>query len=138
MISRDDIRLINYKVNLLPYKADPLRYFTPEFWTAIDAEGGDCEDFGIEKYRRLYLRGFPHESLRLATCWIKPGMIADDYHAACIVRFNGVDLCLCNRYSFPMEIDLLPYEFHKIQVPEKREWEYEKQFAINHPELCYQ
>jgi len=138
MLSRQAIELINYKVNQLPYRSDPALYFTPEFWTAITTLGGDCEDFGIEKYIRLIHWGFSASALRLGTCWIKSGMNAADYHAVTIVRFNNQDLCLCNRYPHVMEIDLLPYEFHKLQVAGTQEWEYEKQFAVNYPDLCVQ
>jgi predicted transglutaminase-like cysteine proteinase len=136
MLTRASIELINYKVNLLPYRVDAALYFTAEFWTAITEAGGDCEDYGIEKYLRCVRSGFPVTSLRLATCWIKPGQLPDDYHAVTIIRFNGADLCMDNRYPYVMELDLLPYEFHKLQVAGSQKWEYEKQFAINHPEQC--
>lgn len=136
MLSRSAIELINYKVNLLPYRSDAAMYFTPEFWTAISDAGGDCEDYGIEKYLRCVRTGFPVSSLRLATCWIKPGQAPEDYHAGTAITFEGVDLWMDNRYPRVMEFDLLPYEFHKVQIAGSQKWEYEKQFAINHPEQC--
>lgn len=136
MLTRNDFELINYKVNLLPYKSDALNYFTPEFWTRITGRGGDCEDFGIEKYLRLLDRGCPAEWLRLATCWVSPGMLQDEYHAVLIISFGGEDLTLDNRYPHPMEKGLLPYQFHKLQVTNSQEWEYEKSFADKYPHLC--
>lgn len=123
----DTLQLVNTKVNLLPYKSDAERYFTPEWWTEITDEGGDCEDYAIAKYRRLLADGVPAESMRFATCFVEPRAAQykkDRYHAVLFVDHNEQTYVLDNRYSHPMEFQMLPYEFHKLQVAGTPQWEW--------------
>jgi len=126
-VSCDDLRLVQTKVNMLPYKADAVRFGTPEFWAAITAEGGDCEDFAIEKYHRLLLAGMLHSALRFATCFVEPSAAPekrDRYHCVLLVDHGGQTWVLDNRYPLPMEHGLLPYEWHKIQIAGTQRWEW--------------
>ena len=58
---------VQAEVNKLPYRADLERHGHAEFWDRIDSEGGDCEDFALEKLRLLVEAGFPIERVRLGT-----------------------------------------------------------------------
>ena len=84
---------MNREVNALPYKADPERYGKPEFWTEIDQNGGDCEDFAIGKLRRLVGLGWPVERLRLALCRVETG----ELHCVLSVESPVGELVLDNR-----------------------------------------
>jgi predicted transglutaminase-like cysteine proteinase len=118
--SLNDLRIVNTKVNMLPYKADPDRYGLPDFWETIE-EDGDCEDFALAKLQRLKQYGWPITSLRLATCWCFPNH--QGYHCVLLADFEGQTYVLDNRYPLPMEWDLMPYEWDKLQVAGKLEWE---------------
>ncbi len=127
MITVNDLRLVNTKVNLLPYKSDPERFGCPEFWAILDADGGDCEDFSIAKYRRLLADGALPSQLRFATCFVEHGAAtekADRYHCVLLVDLGDTTYVLDNRYPHPMEVELLPYEWHKLQIAGTRTWEW--------------
>lgn len=115
----DDLTIVNTKVNQFPYKSDPSRFGSLEQWEEIDIEGGDCEDFAIGKLRMLLGRGWSIQQLRLATCWVETG----EYHAVLLVDIGEETWVLDNRYPFPMEHDLLPYKWDKLQIAGTRKWE---------------
>lgn len=120
MITLADIELINTKVNQYPYKRDPERYFMPDFWERIDDEGGDCEDGALEKRHRLLLIGVPKKDLRIITAFVEPAaapLKRDRYHAILGVEWQGVTKIADIRYPYLMDLDQLPYELHKIQIP---------------------
>ena len=116
-----DLKIVNSKVNLLPYKSDPERYNQPELWKEIDEEGGDCEDFAIAKMQRLKAMGLPISQMRLATCYCFPNKVG--YHAVLLVDLAGQTYVLDNRYPLPMEYDMLPYEWDKLQIAGTLNWE---------------
>ena len=111
----NDLRLVNAKVNMLPYKADP----GGDDWKPITEAGGDCDSYATEKYRRLVALGWPKSALRLATCWVETG----EYHAVLLADLDGQTLVLDNRYPHPMEHDLLSYKWDKLQVAGTQQWE---------------
>ena len=122
-----DLRIVNTKVNLLPYKSDAERFGTPEFWAMIDEQGGDCDDYVIAKYHRLFAMGFSPKIMRFATCFVEPSAALekkDCYHCVLLVDLNNLTYVLDNRYPHPMEWELLPYEFHKLQVAGTPAWEW--------------
>jgi len=84
---------VNDQVNALPYVADVDRYARAEFWTEIDQLGGDCEDFALEKRRRLLALGWPIETLRVAECLVETG----ERHAVLTVDAGGGTYVLDNR-----------------------------------------
>jgi predicted transglutaminase-like cysteine proteinase len=116
-----DLKIVQTKVNMLPYKADAERYGCPEFWEAIDESGGDCDDFAIAKLQRLKAMGMPISQMRLATCWALPHQ--QGYHCVLLVDLDGTTWVLDNRYPLPMEYDLLPYEWDKLQIAGTMNWE---------------
>ncbi len=116
-----DLRIVQTKVNLLPYKSDPERYNQPELWKEIDEEGGDCEDFAIAKMQKLKAMGLPISQMRLATCYCFPNK--GGYHAVLLVDLAGQTYVLDNRYPLPMEYDMIPYEWDKFQIAGTLNWE---------------
>jgi predicted transglutaminase-like cysteine proteinase len=110
----EDLEEVNREVNAFPYKSDPELYKREEFWTEINAAGGDCEDFAIAKLRRLLERGWPIERLRLACCYTekvgaRPGDINNQsgtrgFHAVLIVSADEEDWMLDNRFEKPIPV----------------------------------
>lgn len=127
-LTATDLRIVNAKVNLLPYKADAETFGTPEFWERVcDAEAGDCEDYALEKYHRLLLIGAKPEQMRFATCFVEPAAAAekkDRYHCVLLFDLDGTTYVLDNRYPHPMEHNFLPYEWHKLQIAGTQQWEW--------------
>lgn len=132
-----ELAVTNAKINCFPYKADAARYFTPEFWEQIDAEGGDCDDYAVGKLRMLLGHGWTVDRLRFATCYVEPIQVRDEttseirdatmderYHAVLLVDLDGQTWCLDNRHPHPTEYQLLPYIWHKLQIAGTRQWEY--------------
>lgn len=113
MPSYAELREVNAKYNALPYVSE---FF--EDWTPITAAGGDCDSYATAKMEELLERGWPRESLRLATCYVETG----GYHAVLLVDLEGQTWVLDNRQSYPAEFQLLPYRWDKIQVPGTLEW----------------
>lgn len=118
-ISFNDLRIVNTKINLLPYKSEP-----GDDWVPITEDGGDCDSYATAKYARLVQYGWPKSLLRLATCWCFPNH--EGYHAVLLVDLNGTTWVLDNRYPHPMEYDMLPYEWHKLQIAGTQQWEWAK------------
>ena len=110
----EDLQLVNAKVNLLPYKAE-----VGDDWNPITEEGDDCDSYAMEKLRRLLDHGWPISALRLATCYVETG----EYHAVLLADLDGQTWVLDNRHPHPMEYNLLPYTWHRLQVAGTQEWE---------------
>jgi predicted transglutaminase-like cysteine proteinase len=111
MIEFSKAKAINSAINELPYKSDPERYNSPEFWTEIDSNGGDCEDFALAKRAALLAAGADHSDLHLATCFIETG----GFHAVLVVDTNEGSFVLDNRFPFPMPKQALNYTWNSIQ-----------------------
>lgn len=70
---------------------DRTNYGVRDFWTFPNERGGDCEDLALEKRRMLIERGWPVDSLLLATAkWWWP----DEDHVALIVVAGGEEYVL--------------------------------------------
>ena len=120
--SVNDLKIVNTKVNLLPYKAE-----VADDWTPITEAGDDCDSYAMAKLQRLVQYGWPERALRLACCFVEPAAAADKrdrYHAVLLADFEGQTWVLDNRYPLPMEAQLLPYEWHKFWSHDLNAWEY--------------
>ena len=127
MITYSAIRRINGDVNALPYRTDADQFGTPEWWASITEVGGDCEDFSIEKYHRLIQSGATPEQLRFATCFVEPSADPDKrkrYHCVLLVDIDDTTYVLDNRYPNPSEWEMMPYEWHKLQIAGTQTWEW--------------
>lgn len=115
-----DLRLVNAKVNRLPYKLDIERYGMAEFWTELEDEG-DCEDYVIAKLQRLKRLGLPIQQMRIVTCFAKPWRTREEKakrgHAVLAVELEpgGKTYILDIGNDLPIDADLYPHELHKIQ-----------------------
>lgn len=110
---------INSDVNRRPGKTDMARYGLEDFWTEIDDLGGDCEDFALEKRRRLLLAGWPREVVNLATCYTESG----EYHAVLLIDDDQGVYVLDNRHRDVMPWAAVPYRWAKRQVGGGPQWE---------------
>lgn len=113
-ISFYDLKLVNTKINLLPYESE-----IEDDWKPITDAGDDCDSYATAKFERLVQMGWPTQFLRLATCYVETG----DYHAVLLVDWDGQTWVLDNRHPLPMEYDLLPYKWHLLQVAGTQNWE---------------
>lgn len=126
-----DLRLVNSKVNLLPYTTDPAKYGLVEFWEAAEADG-DCEDMALAKLQRLKHMGLPIAQMRIITCFARPYATREEKakrgHAALAVELvpGGKTYILDIGNDLPIDADLYPHELHKIQIPGTREFDYAK------------
>lgn len=128
-ITYADLRLVNAKVNLLPYTSDPAKYGRVEFWEAAD-EDGDCEDMALAKLQRLKHMGLPISQMRIVTCFAKPWRTREEKakrgHAVLAVELvpGGQTYILDIGNDLPIVAELYPHELHKIQVAGTREFDY--------------
>lgn len=134
MIDYSALKEVNARINDLPYAAgvDPL-------WEPIDADddGGTCSNFAVAKYRALRALGWPKESLILNCAFVEPFRLKDPvtlewrdaekrerYHAILVVDIGGQRYGMDNRKAYPTEVELLPYEWHKLWNWEWGKWEW--------------
>ncbi len=118
------IKKINSDVNNnTKYRTDMTLYQKLEYWEPSGGYEGDCEDYALEKRKRLLdCKLFDINDIRLATCWVegKNGEIGEGgYHAVLILVIENNDWVLDNRCSNPIKYHLLPYKWHKILIGNK-------------------
>jgi predicted transglutaminase-like cysteine proteinase len=120
---------VQAEVNKMPYKTDDVRYGRAEFWERTNEQGGDCEDYALEKLRRLVEAGFPIERLRLATALVAPlGAFtrANRNHAVLVIDAPDDQYILDNRIPNVVSIPVLignMYTLLQIQrVGGSRQW----------------
>lgn len=122
--SFNDLKIVNTKGNMFPYKTEVVENWTPE------GDEKDCDSYATWKlYRLTHGYGWPERSLRLATCFVEPSAAPEKrnrFHAVLLADFEGVTYVLDNRYPLPMEYDLLPYEWHKFWNHDLNAWEWAK------------
>ena len=118
---RSVIEAVNSQVNRREYVTDLDRYDQPEFWTLIDRQGGDCEDYALEKRRQLLEAGFSTEYVRPAICRDETGA----GHAVLTIDTNRGTLVLDNRFPRVLGIDALRrlgYRFDRRQAAGGTGW----------------
>ncbi len=116
------LKLVNTKVNLLKYKEQ-----IGDDWNPFTENGFDCNNYATRKMEELAMRGVQLESMRLATCFVERSAAAekkDRYHAVLLVTIGDTTYVLCNRHPLPIKYELLPYEWHKLQVAGTQTWEW--------------
>ena len=118
-----DLKIVNTKINLFPYKSE-----VTDDWTPIDiTKEDDCDSYATAKqWRLVQAYGFPETSTRLATCFVEPSASEkrDRGHLVLLVDLNDTTYVLDNRYPYPMEYDMLPYEWHKFWSYDLNAWEW--------------
>ncbi len=120
-ISYNDLKVVNTKVNLLPYKSE-----VEEDWSPIDESGNDCDGYATAKMQRLIQYGWPERSLRLACCFVErsAGEKRNRYHCVLLADIDGMTYVLDNRFPLPTEWAFLPYEWHKFWSHDLNAWEW--------------
>ena len=121
--SLNDLKVVNTKINLFPYKSE-----VTEDWTPIDiTKEDDCDSYATAKqWRLVHAYGFPETSTRLATCFVEPsaGEKRNRGHLVLLVDLNDTTYVLDNRYPNPSEWEMMPYEWHKLQIAGTQTWEW--------------
>ncbi|MGV8995341.1 MAG: transglutaminase-like cysteine peptidase [Parvibaculaceae bacterium] len=90
---RAELERVNAEVNALPEINDKNLYHREEYWTYASGKGGDCEDFALEKRRRLMALGWPKDALLLAT----GKDLQNEGHAVLVAATASGDFVLDNR-----------------------------------------
>ena len=94
----------------------------PEFWTlpqVVDGKMyGDCEDYALEKRRRLIEAGVSAEALSMAVVVTRRG----ERHAVLVVAFETGDVVLDNLTPWPTPWAALGYTWIQRQVAGSNAW----------------
>ncbi len=117
------ITSINQEVNRDVRKSSDLDlYGMPEFWSlprVIDGKMyGDCEDYALEKRRRLIEAGVPAQALSMAVAVTKRG----ERHAVLVVAFEAGDVVLDNLTPWPTPWGELNYTWIQRQIAGTAAW----------------
>ena len=123
---RDQLKLlnqINQAVNREVKKASDLDlYGMPEYWSLprlIDGKlYGDCEDYALEKRRRLIAAGVPESALSLAVAVTARG----EGHAVLMISLKSGDVVLDNLTPWATPWEDLNYHWVQRQVPGTAFW----------------
>ncbi len=117
------ITSINRDVNREVQKANDFDlYGMPEYWTlpqVVDGKMyGDCEDYALEKRRRLIEAGVSAEALSMAVVVTRRG----ERHAVLVVAFESGDVVLDNLTPWPTPWADLGYTWIQRQVGSSNAW----------------
>ncbi|MFZ0266036.1 transglutaminase-like cysteine peptidase [Caulobacter sp.] len=125
-LNKSQMRLVNTlnrDVNREVQKANDFDlYGLLEFWSlprVIDGKMyGDCEDYALEKRRRLIAAGVPAEAMSMAVAVTARG----ETHAVLLVRFESGDWVLDNLTPWATPWGDLNYRWIERQAPGSPEW----------------
>jgi predicted transglutaminase-like cysteine proteinase len=125
-LDKSQMRLVNSlnrDVNREVQKANDFDlYGLLEFWSlprVIDGKMyGDCEDYALEKRRRLIAAGVPAEAMSMAVAITARG----EAHAVLLVRFESGDWVLDNLTPWATPWGDLNYRWVERQAPGSVEW----------------
>jgi predicted transglutaminase-like cysteine proteinase len=125
-LNKSQMRLVNAlnrDVNREIQKASDFDlYGLLEFWSlprVIDGKMyGDCEDYALEKRRRLIAAGVPAQALSMAVAVTARG----ETHAVLVVAFESGDWVLDNLTPWATPWNDLNYHWVERQVPGTTEW----------------
>lgn len=90
------------------------QYGKAEYWN-YPGRFGDCEDYALEKRRKLIALGWPKSALLLASAENDSG----DMHLVLVVVTSKGDYVLDNRYRRALPWDSVPYKWFKRQSQHK-------------------
>lgn len=126
LLDKSQMRLVNAlnrDVNREVQKANDFDlYGLLEFWSlprVIDGKMyGDCEDYALEKRRRLIAAGVPAEAMSMAVAVTARG----ESHAVLVVSFESGDWVLDNLTPWATPWNELNYRWVERQIPGSAEW----------------
>ncbi|MTI16432.1 transglutaminase [Rhodobacteraceae bacterium RKSG542] len=117
-----ELNAINIYFNSTIKPRDDKKLFAvSEHWTYATSGAGDCEEYVLEKQRRLIELGWPPSALLITVVRERSG----GGHAVLTVRTDKGDLILDNQTNKIHEWRSTPYRFVKRQSGENaREWNF--------------
>lgn len=113
-------RTVNHEI---AFVNDPEYYGLEEFWTYPQKAQGDCEDFALEKRRRLVMLGVPRGALRMMTAFHRTKFFA---HALLSVETDKATLILDQETDELLLWSDAPYIYASRELPDGR-WEFFEQ-----------
>ncbi len=96
----NQLSLANRFYNQQPYKTDDEVYGVPDHWATVGeflANGGDCEDYALAKYRTLIRAGFPESELRIV---LLNDTITHNTHAVLAARVGQTTYIMDNQAAW--------------------------------------
>jgi predicted transglutaminase-like cysteine proteinase len=120
---RLDLIKVTTEVNLgFIYEEDISHYGMDDWWEYPTVDGkGDCEDFALEKKRRLIAMGYPQSALRLAL--VRAAKKGEADHVVLVVFTSNTNLVLDIRDNNAHWPNQTPYKFLYVQSStDPREW----------------
>lgn len=102
---RNRLSLVQTYFSLLPYQQDRVLYGVDDYWATVGevlANGGDCEDHSLAKYRLLLDSGVDMDLMRLV---LVEDTVTGEAHAFLKVIVEGEALILDNRYKDVISVD---------------------------------
>jgi predicted transglutaminase-like cysteine proteinase len=114
-------RQVNAEVNgAIRPLTDPENYGVAEYWSLPSNGRGDCEDYALEKYRRLLDAGVDSRDLRIAVVLDSRG----DNHVVLVLHHSDGDLVLDSLIQAILPWNETGYSFLAAQMGEdKSRWE---------------
>lgn len=96
------------------YQADVQRFGRSDLWAEANG-AGDCEDFVLEKRRRLLALGVPPQALRIVTASIKTSQFGRERGHAALVVLTREGEWVLDMTGEPARKQDLAYRWVKIQ-----------------------
>lgn len=103
---------VNDEITLM---SDPDNLGLEEYWDLPRDCRGDCEDFALEKRRRLVAEGVPSAALTLAFAFHETLFFP---HAVLLAETRSGTWVLDNLHDTPMCWDAVPYRFTRRERPD--------------------
>lgn len=112
---RDQLERVNREVNhAIVYKTDLKHLGVEEFWSFPINGTGDCEDFVLEKRRRLMELGWPRAALLISVVVAYNG----EWHAVLTAETDAGPLVLDNMTDLVLPPEKTGHRFHSAQSRE--------------------
>lgn len=112
---RDELERVNREVNhAILYKTDLKHLGVEEFWSFPINGTGDCEDFVLEKRRRLMELGWPRAALLISVVVAYNG----EWHAVLTAETDAGPLVLDNMTDQVLPPEKTGHRFHSAQSRE--------------------
>jgi predicted transglutaminase-like cysteine proteinase len=108
----EQLEVVNHAVNKgTAYMTDEDHFGRTERWTYVTDGRGDCEDFALEKQRRLIAKGWPRSALLITTVYDRDG----NYHAVLTVMTTSGPKILDNQTFAILSPEATGYQFDARQ-----------------------
>jgi predicted transglutaminase-like cysteine proteinase len=113
------VAMVNRAVNATTrYVADVQRFGRSDLWMEADGSG-DCEDFVLDKRRRLLAQGVPPNAMRIVTARVKTSQFGRARGHAVLVVMTTEGEWVLDMIGEPSRRQDLDYQWVKIQQGSK-------------------